>query len=89
VLASQPELLFLSSALGLSGFQDSLPSPDIGLTIFAPTNSAFFKLLDQLGAQRSSKSCTLLAALCALLKLAASHAMLACFQRLQFTSPCS
>lgn len=48
VLASQPELFFLSSALSLTGFQSSLPSPSLGLTIFAPSNAAFLKLLDRL-----------------------------------------
>ncbi len=48
VLASQPDLFFISSALGMSGFQNSLPSPSLGLTIFAPNNAGFLKLLDEL-----------------------------------------
>ncbi|BDA48212.1 Uncharacterized protein sll1483 at N-terminal half [Coccomyxa sp. Obi] len=48
VLASQPDLFFISSALGLSGFQNSLPSPSLGLTIFAPNNAGFLQLLDEL-----------------------------------------
>lgn len=50
VLASQPDLFFISSALGLSGFQNSLPSPSLGLTIFAPNNAGFLQLLDELSA---------------------------------------
>ena len=50
VLASQPDLFFISSALGMSGFQNSLPSPSLGLTIFAPNNAGFLKLLDNLSA---------------------------------------
>lgn len=48
VLGAEPELFFLSSALQLSGFADRLPSPSLGLTIFAPTNPAFLDLLDSL-----------------------------------------
>lgn len=56
VLASQPDLFFLSSALGMSGFANSLPSPSLGLTIFAPSNAAFLKLLNQLSAPPPSCS---------------------------------
>ncbi len=48
VLASQPDLFFLSSGLGMTGFQDQLPSPNLPVTIFAPTNSAILNLLSQL-----------------------------------------
>ena len=51
VLRNEPELFFLSSALQLSGFANRLPSPSLGLTIFAPTNGAVLDLLDSLGAQ--------------------------------------
>ena len=50
VLGSEPELFFLSSALQLSGFASNLPSPSLGLTIFAPSNAAFLGLLDSLSA---------------------------------------
>ena len=53
VLGSEPELFFLSSALQLSGFANRLPSPSLGLTIFAPTNGAFLDLLDSLSAHTS------------------------------------
>lgn len=54
VLGSEPELFFLSSALQLSGFANRLPSPSLGLTIFAPTNGAFLDLLDSLSARLPS-----------------------------------
>ncbi len=48
VLASQPDLFFLSSALDLSGFGAQLPSPNLPVTVFAPTNSAILNLLSEL-----------------------------------------
>ena len=50
MLASQPDLFFLSSALALSGFGDQLPSPNLPVTIFAPTNTAILNLLSELSA---------------------------------------
>ena len=48
VLASQPDLFFLSSALDLSGFGAQLPSPNLPVTVFAPINSAILNLLSEL-----------------------------------------
>ncbi|CAL5228405.1 g11533 [Coccomyxa viridis] len=48
VLASQPDLFFLSSALSLTGFGDQLPSPNLPVTVFAPTNNAILGLLNYL-----------------------------------------
>jgi hypothetical protein len=53
VLSSQPDLFFLSSALALSGFGDQLPSPNLPVTIFAPTNTAILNLLSELSAPRT------------------------------------
>ena len=53
VLASQPDLFFLSSALDLSGFGAQLPSPNLPVTVFAPTNSAILNLLSELSAHSS------------------------------------
>lgn len=50
VLASEPELFFLSSALSLTGFGDQLPSPNLPVTVFAPTNDAILNLLNNLSA---------------------------------------
>lgn len=48
ILASQPDLFFLSSALSLTGFGDQLPSPNLPVTVFAPTNNAILGLLNGL-----------------------------------------
>ena len=53
VLASQPDLFFLSSALDLSGFGAQLPSPNLPVTVFAPTNSAILNLLSELSTHSS------------------------------------
>ncbi len=54
VLASQPDLFFLSSALSLTGFGDQLPSPNLPVTVFAPTNNAILGLLNYLSTPAAS-----------------------------------
>lgn len=44
-IANEGNLLFLSSTIRLAGFTAKLPDPNIGITVFAPTNDAMWKLL--------------------------------------------
>jgi Fasciclin domain len=41
------DLLSLTEIINIANFAKDLPSPDLGLTIFAPNNNAFFKFLIQ------------------------------------------
>jgi hypothetical protein len=44
-ISDEGNLLFLSSAIRMGGFTNKLPDPSVGLTVFAPTNNALWKVL--------------------------------------------